>query len=229
MGPTPDPTTRKKTHAVPGTPTPARGLRRVELATPHPEPLAEFYATLLGWILIAEPDGAFTGWVGDRLATRIHPGDTGWHIVLAGPTPRHLTDHTTTDQGRALHGPWAPPPRTGEPCWIEHHSTTDDDWTTQLGWHTRHPDADHTPYDTTGDNPRPIAGRNTTTHNGWTCYFAVPDTTTATHTAKELGATIHTGPTHTPTGTTATLTDPAGHPFALLENPTRWGGTWATD
>ncbi|MFC6089796.1 VOC family protein [Saccharothrix lopnurensis] len=50
---------------------PSRGLRRVELATPRPEPVTEFYAALLGWIVIADPDGNTfailenpTGWGG---------------------------------------------------------------------------------------------------------------------------------------------------------------------
>ncbi|MFD7659945.1 VOC family protein [Actinosynnema sp. NPDC059797] len=214
---------------MPGTHHPSRGLRRIELATPDPQPVAEFYAALLGWILIAEPDGAFTGWIGDRLATRIHPGDTGTRIIFAGTTPRDLHHGAAIDQGRVLHGPWAPPPRPGEPCWVEHHGPTDDHhWTTELGWTTRHPDADFTLYDTTGDTPRPVAGRLTTAQGGWTRYYAVPDATRTTHDAEQLGGTTLIAPTPVPTGTVAALTDPDGNTFAILENPTGWGGTWAT-
>ncbi|MEU4746504.1 hypothetical protein AB0G02_39445, partial [Actinosynnema sp. NPDC023658] len=76
---------------MPGTTdSPARGLRRVELSTPRPEPVAEFYAQLLGWVIIAEPDGSFTGWVGDRLATHVRPGEEGWRVVFAGTGARNL-------------------------------------------------------------------------------------------------------------------------------------------
>jgi predicted enzyme related to lactoylglutathione lyase len=232
MGRVPDhrrPTPRWEATAVPGTPdSPARGVRRVELSTTHPEPIAEFYAHLLGWVLIAEPDGAFTGWVGDRLAARVHPGDPAWRVVFAGPEPRTLDLGATVDTGRVLHGPWAPPPRTGEPCWVElmGDPAADPYWTTELGWQIRDPDAAFTLYDATiGDDRRPVAGR-LTAPGGWTCYFAVPDAAAAVADATDMGGTVLTGPQDVPTGVVAAVADPAGAVFVLLENPSGWGGTW---
>lgn len=217
--------------AVPGTPaSPARGVRRVELGTTHPEPTADFYAWLLGWVIIAEPDGSFTGWVGDRLATRVHPGDTGWRVVFAGPDPRDLDHGAAIDRGRVLHGPWAPQPRPGEPCWVElmGDPAGDDYWTAHLGWHVRDPDAEFTLYDAGHTDRRPVAGRLATARGGWTCYFAVPDVTKATEVAQELGGSVVTAPTEVPTGMVAALADPAGAVFAVLQDPAGWGGTWST-
>jgi predicted enzyme related to lactoylglutathione lyase len=214
---------------VPGTPhSPARGVRRVELSTTHPEPVAEFYAGLLGWVVIAEPDGAFSGWVGDRLATRVHPGDPGWRVVFAGPEPRDLDGGAAVDRGRVLHGPWAPPPRPGEPCWIELMAdpAADDYWAAELGWQVRDPGADFTLYDAAvADDRRAVAGR-LTADGGWTCYYAVPDITRAATAATALGGTVLIGPKEVPTGVVAAVADPAGTVFALLENPAGWGGAW---
>ncbi|ROP35315.1 VOC family protein [Saccharothrix texasensis] len=214
---------------MPGTPdSPARGVRRVELSTTHPEPIAEFYAHLLGWVLIAEPDGAFTGWVGDRLALRVHPGDPAWHVVFAGAEPRDLDLGAAVDQGRVLHGPWAPRPRPGEPCWVElmGEPADDDYWAGELGWQVRDPDGEFTLYDTgTGDDRRPVAGR-LTARGGWTCYFAVPDITAALAEATDMGGAVLIGPQAVPTGVVAAVADPAGSVFALLEDPPGWGGAW---
>ncbi|XVS60649.1 VOC family protein [Actinosynnema sp. CA-299493] len=214
---------------MPGTPdSPARGVRRVELSTTHPEPIAEFYAHLLGWVLIAEPDGAFTGWVGDRLAARVHPGDPAWRVVFAGAGPRDLDLGAAVDSGRVLHGPWAPQPRPGEPCWVElMGSPADDDyWAGELGWQVRDPDDGFTLYDAgAGDDRRPVAGR-LTAPGGWTCYFAVPDIAAALTEATDMGGTVLIGPKTVPTGVVAAVADPAGTVFALLENPPGWGGAW---
>ncbi|MFD1149160.1 VOC family protein [Saccharothrix hoggarensis] len=215
---------------MPGTPdSPARGVRRVELSTPSPEPIANFYAHLFGWVVIAEPDGTFTGWVGDRLATRVGPGDPGWRVVFAGAEPRDLKPGAAVDQGRVLHGPWAPPPRPGEPCWVElmGHPGDDDYWTGELGWHVRDPGADFTLYDAhAGDDHRPVAGR-LTADGGWTCYFAVPDVARAVADATGFGGTVLIGPRDVPTGTVAAIADPAGSVFAVLEDPPGWGGAWS--
>lgn len=214
---------------MPGTPdSPARGVRRVELSTTRPEPIAEFYAHLLGWVLIAEPDGAFTGWVGDRLAVRVRPGDPAWRVVFAGAEARDLDRGAAVDPGRVLHGPWAPQPRVGEPCWVElmGDADADDYWAAELGWQVRDPGGDFTLYDATvtGDR-RPVAGR-LTAQGGWTCYFAVPDVAAAAAEATDMGGRVLIGPTDVPTGVVAAVADPAGAVFALLENPPGWGGTW---
>ncbi|MEV8442581.1 VOC family protein [Actinosynnema sp. NPDC051121] len=214
---------------VPGTPdSPARGVRRVELATTRPEPTAEFYAHLLGWVIIAEPDGAFTGWVGDRLALHVRPGDPAWRIVFAGAEPRDLGPGAAVHPGRVLHGPWAPPPRPGEPCWVElmADAGADDHWAGALGWQVRDPGADFTLYDAAvaGDH-RPVAGR-LTAPGGWTCYFSVPDLADAVAEATDMGGTVLIGPRDVPTGTVAAVADPDGSVFALLENPAGWGGAW---
>ncbi|WP_447001786.1 VOC family protein [Saccharothrix isguenensis] len=214
---------------MPGTPdSPARGVRRVELSTTAPEPIAQFYAHLLGWVLIAEPDGSFTGWVGDRLALRVRAGDPAWLVVFAGADPRDLAPDAAVDQGRVLHGPWAPEPRPGEPCWVELMGDpgADDYWAGELGWQVRDPGAEFTLYDApVGDDRRPVAGR-LTAPGGWTCYFSVPDAAKAAADATEFGGRVLIGPKEVPTGVVAAVADPAGSVFAVLENPAGWGGTW---
>ncbi|MEU5695278.1 VOC family protein [Actinosynnema sp. NPDC020468] len=214
--------------------TPTRGVRRIELTTARPEPVADFYSALLGWAVIAEPDGSFTGWVGDRLAVHVRDGSDGWRVVFAGPGPRELRPGAAVDSGRVLHGPWAPEPRTGEPSWVELMGDTaeDDYWTTELGWHTRTPGETFTVYDTTpGDAPRAIAGRLTAPDTGltpgWVTYFAVTDADTAAATATSAGGTVLLPPRDTPTGVVAALADPEGAVFAILQNPAGWGGAWA--
>ncbi|MEU4766192.1 VOC family protein [Actinosynnema sp. NPDC023794] len=201
----------------------------MELSTTRPEPIAEFYAHLLGWVLIAEPDGAFTGWVGDRLAARVHPGDPAWRVVFAGPGPRDLGVGAAVDSGRVLHGPWAPQPRPGEPCWVEimgDAADDDDHWAGALGWQVRDPDGEFTLYDAAvTDDRRAVAGR-LTGQGGWTCYFAVPDVAAALAEATDMGGTVLVGPRDVPTGVVAAVADPAGAVFALLENPAGWGGAW---
>ncbi|MDR6593844.1 VOC family protein [Saccharothrix longispora] len=208
---------------------PARGVRRVELGVPEPEPIAEFYAALLGWVIIAEPDGSFTGWVGDRLATRVHAGQPGLRVVFAGTEPRELREGMAVDLGRVLHGPWAPGPRAGEPCWVEHMGPTADDyWAGELGWEVRDPDADFTLYDAVpAGERRPVAGRLASGRGGWTCYYAVPDVARTAREVVELGGGVLLGPITVPTGTVAALTDPAGTVIAVLEDPPGWGGAWS--
>ncbi|MBW4722095.1 VOC family protein [Saccharothrix obliqua] len=213
---------------MPGpTTSPARGVRRVELSTAEPEPVADFYAHLLGWVVIAEPDGAFTGWVGDRLALRVRPGDSGYRIVFAGPEPRDLRDGAAVDQGRVLHGPWAPGPRAGEPCWVEYTGDGDDYWTGELGWLPHHTDTPFTLYHVP-DGQRPVAARRTGEHTGWRCAFAVPDTAKTADLAADTGGRVVVPPADTPAGLTATLADPAGAEFTVLQDPPGWGGAWHT-
>ncbi len=207
---------------------PSRGVRRVELNTADPEPVADFYARLFGWAVIAEPDGAFTGWVGDRLALRVQPGDDGYRVVFAGPAPRDLRDGAAVDQGRVLHGPWAPGPRSGEPCWVAFMGTADDDyWAGELGWHTRTPDEPFTVYDTP-EGHRAVAGRLVGERQRWMCYFAVPSIAGTVALAAEGGGQVVVPPTDVPTGLVASIADPAGAVFAVLQDPPGWGGAWHT-
>ncbi|MEV0679323.1 VOC family protein [Actinosynnema sp. NPDC050436] len=216
---------------------PVRGVRRVELTTADPEPVADFYAHLLGWVVIAEPDGVFSGWVGDRLALRVRPGGDGFHVVFAGPDPRGLCEGASVDRGRVLHGPWAPPPRAGEPCWVvctgqagdDGDDDRADDWAGELGWVSRTPGEPSSVYDVEG---RAVAGRAPDISSGgaaagrWLCHFAVPDADKAATVASETGGRVLTPPEQVPAGLVATLADPAGARFAVLQDPPGWGGSW---
>jgi len=220
--------------------TPARGLRRLELSTAEPEPIADFYADLLGWVVLAENDGSVGGWVGDRLAARVRPVEPGraegWRVVFSGTDPRPLSDdadgHALIDHGRVLHGPWAPGPRLGEPCWVELMSETDTDgfWTGELGWRTRTPQEVFTLFDVEHDEvTRPVAGRLRAEHGlgaGWLCYFAVPDVAAAAALAGTRGGKVLVPPTQVPTGLVTAIADPAGAVCTLLQDPAGWGGTW---
>lgn len=228
---------------------PVRGVRRVELTTADPEPVADFYAALFGWVVIAEPEGVFSGWVGDRLATRVLPAATGsgegvgsgFRVVFAGARPRGLREGAAVDRGRVLHGPWAPPPRAGEPCWVEFAGRAEDDyWTGELGWRSRTPDEPFTVYDTgtadetdDGDGPgggsgvgRAVAGRCTAGEQRWRCYFAVPDVAKTAALAAETGGLVVAEPEQGPTGLAASVQDPCGAVFAVLQDPPGWGGAW---
>jgi uncharacterized protein len=201
---------------------PARGVRRVELGAADPEPVSDFYAALLGWVVIAEPDGGFTGWVGDRLAVRVRPGDDGFRVVFSGAQALDLGGGAALDRGRVLHGPWAPEPRPGEPCWVEF---TGDalPWAGRVGWRARTPDEAFTVYD---HDDRAVAGRSAGEGRRWTCYFSVPDVAAAVDEAVSMGAAVVTGPADVAAGFTASLADPSGAVFALLQDPPGWGGTW---
>jgi predicted enzyme related to lactoylglutathione lyase len=226
--------------------TAVRGVRRIELRTTDPESVAEHYEQLLGWNLTFRADGSVGGWVGDRLATVLRPAGeqpNGWHVVFGGPRSGQLTDPdgatASIDTGRPQHGPWAPRPRHGEPCWVELATTADDHdgyWTRELGWTVHRPntpDADRFALfgaDPTGeDEHRPVAGRkrDDAAATGWICYFAVADITATTTLATKLGGTVAFGPAELPGGLVATVTDPHVGRYALLQDPTGWGGNWS--
>jgi hypothetical protein len=229
---------------------PVKGLRRLELRSNDPAESAEYYRRLFGWIVMPADDGTLRCWVGDRLAALIRrPVDRetpGWHIVLGGRPTALLADSAgvtaTLDPGRVRHGPWAPPPRHGEPCWIELMTadTTDDYWAHHLGWILRAPGdgADIKPFalfdgpDDTG--PRTIAGRllvdeATAADVGatWMAYLAATDITLVTDTAVAGGGTVLIDPREVPTGVMAAIADPFGTVCTLLEDPVGWGGAWA--
>jgi predicted enzyme related to lactoylglutathione lyase len=229
---------------------PVKGLRRVELRSNDPAGSAEYYRRLFGWIVMPADDGTLRCWVGDRLTALIRrPADwetPGWHVVLGGRPTALLADPAgvtaTLDPGRVRHGPWAPPPRHGEPCWVELMTadTTDDYWAQHLGWTLRAPGegADIKPFalfdapDDTG--ARAIAGRLLVDEaiaadmgTSWMCYLAATDIQLVTDTAAANGGTVLIDPREVPTGVMAAVADPFGTVCTLLEDPIGWGGAWA--
>ncbi|MBA8924711.1 hypothetical protein BC739_001908 [Kutzneria viridogrisea] len=229
-------------------------MRRIELRATDPASAAEHYRQLFGWIVMTAEDGTLRCWVGDRLAVLVRPPTswetTGWHAVFGGRPSALLTDpagiSATLDPGRVRHGPFAPPPRHGEPCWIElmTATATDDYWNRELGWATRaagqardiKPFALHTvasDEDTPGE--RAIAGRlliDAATAAGvgttWMTYFAVSDIEAATDAAVLAGGTVLIEPREVETGLLAAIADPFGTVSTLLQDPIGWGGAWAS-
>ena len=228
---------------------PVKGLRRVELRSNDPAGSAEYYRRMFGWIVMPADDGTLRCWVGDRLTALIRrPADwetPGWHVVLGGKPTALLADPAgvtaTLDPGRVRHGPWAPPPRHGEPCWLELMTadTTDDYWAQHLGWTLRAPGdgSDIKPFalfDASDDpDARAIAGRllvdeATAANVGatWLCYLAATDITLVTDTAVDGGGTVLIDPREGPTGVMAAVADPFGSVCTMLEDPVGWGGAW---
>jgi uncharacterized protein len=206
---------------------PARGVRRLELGCADPERIVNFYAAVLGWVVIAEPGGVFSGWVGDRLAARVSTGGSGWRVVFAGGGARAVRDGAEVDAGRVLHGPWAPAPRSGEPCWVElvGVSGADGEYAAALGWSCREPDAEFSVFEV---DSRPVAGRlrpDAGVGAGWLCYFAVPDVAAALGVAEQWGGSVVAQPREVATGVVAAVRDPAGGVCAVLEDPKGWGGS----
>ncbi|MGP4017605.1 VOC family protein [Saccharopolyspora sp. 5N708] len=209
-----------------------RGLRRADLISSDPTASAVFYRALLDWTPAASGIG-LDCWVGDRrcAAVRAPRADEqpGWRLVFAGTSQDGaLTgpDDTTAlvTKGRAQHGPWAPSPRPGEPCWIEL-STADPQradafWADTLNWavHTERPGAD---YLVSG---RPLASRTTRRSAGWgwLCYFAVADVDAAGARVLELGGTIGDRIEHPLLGSAVVIADPAGAMIGLAGIDT-WG------
>lgn len=211
------------------------GLRRLELSVAEPEVSVDFFAGVLGWTVIAEPGGSFTGWVGDRLAAQVVAGERGWRVFFGGEEPRELKANSSVDTGRVLHGPWAPPPRHGEPCWVELLTSTpgEDDgyWTRELGWGTADGARGLDLYTSARHGgARPVAG---TMHScswagsEWGVYFAVDDVAAACARVSELGGEVSWGPGSLPIGSTASIVGPHGGGCTLLEKPAGWGGNWA--
>jgi predicted enzyme related to lactoylglutathione lyase len=232
--------------------TAVRGVRRIELRTDDPGSAAEHYEELLGWSLLFGLDGSIGGWVGDRMAsvllrpTAEHPA--GWNVVFGGREPRSLTGpdgaRAGVDIGRPQHGPWAPAPRHGEPCWVELTALAEEHdqyWTEEMCWTVHHQNGQGAERfalfgaDPSGeDGHRPVAGRlrreplvGDVLGAGWMCYFAVADIAAAVKLATELGGTVSFGPAELPTGLVATLSDPTGAEYGLVQDPSGWGGNWS--
>src|ERR1041384_7534342 len=93
---------RAPDHRLDGMSVSSCGLRRLELSVAEPELSVDFFAAVLGWTVIADPDGSFTGWVGDRLAAQVVAGERGWGVVFGDDEPRELRDGSSVDTGRVL-------------------------------------------------------------------------------------------------------------------------------
>ena len=198
------------------------------MSVAEPELSVDFFADVLGWTVIAESGGSFTGWVGDRLAAQVGVGEEGWRVVFGGDGPRELKVNSSVDGGRVLHGPWAPPPRHGEPCWVELAGESGEDdayWTRELGWGTA--DGDLYTSARHGD-PRPVAGTaQSRTESGWSVFFAVDDIGAACARVSELDGRVLAAPGPSPIGVVASVEGPHGGRCSLLEKPGGWGGNWS--
>lgn len=226
---------RAPDHRLDGMPVSSCGLRRLELSVAEPELSVDFFAVVLGWTVIAEPGGSFTGWVGDRLVAQVVAGQAGWRVFFGGDEPRELVGNSSVDSGRVLHGPWAPPPRHGEPCWVElttNSPDTDDAyWKRELGWETSAGERGFGLYTSSrhGD-PRPVAGSMTSCFDldepvsSWSVFFAVDDIEAACARVSELDGQVSFGPGPLPIGTVASVEGPHGGRCSLLEKPAGWGG-----
>ncbi|WP_246868531.1 VOC family protein [Saccharopolyspora sp. ASAGF58] len=205
-----------------------RGLRRADLISQDPIASAVFYRALLDWT--PAPTGAgFDCWVGNRrcAAMRTPRGGErpGWRLVFAGMTQ----DGSLTGpddavalvvKGRAQHGPWAPGPRPGEPCWVELSTQAleraDTFWADILGWSVL--------ADQYLVGERPLASRTTRQPAGWgwLCYFAVKDVEAISSRAPKLGGKTIDRSDHPVLGTTAVVADPTGAAIGLAAVDT-WG------
>ncbi|MGW6442539.1 VOC family protein [Lentzea sp. NPDC055074] len=208
------------------------GVRRLELSVAEPEVSVDFFAGVLGWTVIAEPGGSFSGFVGDRLAAHVVAGERGWRVFFGGDGARELKANSSVDGGRVLHGPWAPPPRSGEPCWVELMTESPEDgyWAGELGWESRAEGEDFVVFTSSrhGD-PRAVAGRLTTSRaQGWQMYFAVDDVAAVCARVSEWDGRVLLEPTTVPTGLVASIEGPHGGSCVVLEKPAGWGGNWAS-
>ncbi|WP_223838674.1 VOC family protein [Saccharopolyspora pogona] len=205
-----------------------RGLRRADLISQDPIASAVFYRALLDWTLA--PTGAgFDCWVGNRrcAAMRTPRGGErpGWRPMFAGTTQ----DGSLTGpddavalvvKGRAQHGPWAPSPRPGEPCWVELSTQAleraDTFWADILGWSVL--------ADQYLVGERPLASRTTRRPAGWgwLCYFAVKDVDAISARAPKLGGKTIYRSDHPLLGTTSVVADPTGAAIGLAAADT-WG------
>ncbi|PKW16890.1 VOC family protein [Saccharopolyspora spinosa] len=205
-----------------------RGLRRADLISQDPIASAVFYRALLDWTPVPTGVG-FDCWVGNRrcAAMRNPRGGErpGWRPMFAGTTQdASLTGPddavALVVKGRAQHGPWAPSPRLGEPCWVELSTQAleraDAFWAGILGWSVL--------ADQYLVGERPLAGRTRCRPAGWgwLCYFAVEDVDAISARAPKLGGKTIDRSNHPSLGTTAVVADPTGAVIGLAAADT-WG------
>ncbi|MFD5828726.1 VOC family protein [Lentzea sp. NPDC060358] len=206
-----------------GLPVPSCGVRRLELSVAEPELSVDFFAGVLGWTVIAEPGGSFSGFVGDRLAARVVAGDAGWHVVFGDAGARGLRLNSSVGSGRVLHGPWAPPPRHGEPCWVELVSAEFGFWERELGWSV----SDRVFSVSRQGESRVVAGSSSVgaLADGWGVFFAVDDVGAACARVSELDGEVVSSPSSVSSlGVVAAISGPKGGSCWLLERPAGWGG-----
>lgn len=216
--------------------TAVRGLRRTELITPDPEASVRFHRALLDWTVLSS-DSGFDCWLGERQCAAVRTPrsgeQAGWRLVFAGSAQGSvLTGPDDTSavmaKGRAQHGPWAPHPRRGEPCWIElfteDAARSDTFWTDTLSW-TCEDASDGATYVSDG---KPVAER--APHNrigdrcGWLCYFTVDSIEQAADRVHELGGTLLERLDHPGLGEALVIADPDGAVSALTSKTEAWGG-----
>ncbi|MFB9431944.1 VOC family protein [Streptoalloteichus tenebrarius] len=229
---------------------PVRGLRRADLLTDDPAGAAAFWSDLFGWVVLTPLGQELACWVGERqVATCRRPGPgerPGWHVVFGGARGEHgsLTGPARAvaghDPGRVRHGPWAPAPRHGEPCWVELRVADGPDaqacdgfWAGELGWEVRAGgvDGSHEPRAVYWLEERAVTGRAAPgpwqaghPGAGWMCFFAVTDLDVAARRCAELGGQVMGAPAEAALGRVCVVADPGGAVCTLVERPRGWGG-----
>ena len=150
-----------------------------------------------------------------------------------------------SDAGGAVFGAWQPGPMAGfgrlaepgSPVWFELHTreydASVDFYRKALGWHTDvMSDTPDMRYTTLGAGEDARAGIFDASSelpegmpNNWQIYWGVEDADAAIGTATGRGATVLQGPEDTPFGRLATLTDPTGAVFKIMQDLGQGGAT----
>ncbi len=208
----------------------ARGLRRAELITTEFDTAVRFHERLFDWTVLQTESGVDC-WVGERRGARIRPASsgerTGWRLVFAGADQNvTLTGPDDTmaamARGRAQHGPWAPDPRDGEPCWldlaVQEVERADSFWAETLDWRVEH--------DTYTVGGRAVARRvpsgEATTAPGWVCYVGVGDLDATVARVQELGGRALEKLEHPVLGHAVLIADPTGAVLGLTATTKTW-------